>query len=510
MNPATVTLRQSHDTPESDQAVSMSDQHKEPSRHPEHADADSETRMYKTNPPAGQSPDSQAESETEMRPGSRDHSSSAVDGPTLLKNSNSGPTVTLPGGKDVGQIGPYRILEWVAEGGMGVVYRAEHTTLNRNVALKVMRPDVSENLHFVERFLREAKLAASVEHPNVVTLYDAGTEQGLLFMALKWVPGGTLAQLLRNAGTLGEKRALEIAIDCAKGLEAIHEAGLIHRDIKPANILLSKTGRALIADLGLARAIEKDDGLTMEGTAMGTPSYMAPEQARGKKDIDIRADIYSVGVTIYAMLTGEPPFKGSSVYDTVAKVIYETPINPRKSMPNISEAMDAGVMRCLAKDAADRPQTPEELVDLLQSLQTTLGFRGPQRDASSQISNVPQSSVVSVPLPTPTPTSEISHKPKPKVMFRGAIVESEEPEAPKSPDEISSGVTGMKKWLMGKFKNAKKPGEESSATNINPPSGAVPTPPHSTPSSGVPVVPGEPPKNRVKKVYRGQVYYEDE
>jgi serine/threonine protein kinase len=266
-------------------------------------------------------------------------------------------------------IGPYQIIEKVGHGAMGLVFRARHATLGRMVALKVMRPEISQNQDFVQRFLREARASAAVDHPNVVTVYDAGSEKGCLYMALKFVDGGSLHDLVKQQGRLPESRAMDVACDLLLGLNALHKAGLIHRDIKPANILIdSNTGSALLTDMGLARAVSKDDHLTQAGVPLGTPAYMSPEQARGKGEVDIRSDIYSVGVTLYACLTGAVPFRGSSAFETVAMVMYEEPPDPRKFMPDLSDDVISVMLKAMRKKAEDRYQTPMEMYRDLKAL----------------------------------------------------------------------------------------------------------------------------------------------
>lgn len=269
------------------------------------------------------------------------------------------------------QFGPYKIMELLGEGGMGVVYKAQHEVLDRTVALKIIRTEMALDTSFCDRFLREARLAAAVEHANVVTIYDAGNLEGHLYMALRYVQGGDLANMVRTQGPIPESLALPIMRDCARGLQAIHEAGLIHRDIKPANILLEHSGLARIADLGLARPTQKntkDEGLTLHGAPVGTPSYMSPEQVQGASDVDIRADIYSLGVTMYAIVTGRVPFTGSSVYETLANVLHKEPPDPRTVMPSLSEETSVAILKALRKDRKDRQQTPSEFLKEIEGI----------------------------------------------------------------------------------------------------------------------------------------------
>ncbi|MEQ8820440.1 MAG: serine/threonine-protein kinase [Sumerlaeia bacterium] len=280
---------------------------------------------------------------------------------------------------DVQKIGQYELLERVGKGAMGVVYKAQHVMLGRKVALKIMREDLASDDSFVKRFIREARIAASVDSPYVVTVYDAGNEGGFLYIAMKFVSGGELAALMKNnGGRIAADLATRLFLDCAQGLVDIHEAGLVHRDIKPSNILLTKTGSARIADLGLARAVQsgakKSENLTMVGQAMGTPAYMPPEQVRGNEDVDIRADIYALGVTFYKALTGHSPFAGGSPFEVMAKVIYEEAPSPRDFCPEMPDRLVEILTKCMKKDRDERYQNPRELVEELTLFQNTSGF----------------------------------------------------------------------------------------------------------------------------------------
>ena len=275
-----------------------------------------------------------------------------------------------PPAKAPERIGAYRITGVLGEGGMGVVYQAVQLSLDRIVALKVVRGDLARKEAFVGRFLREAKVAARIDHPNVVTIYDTGEADGHLYMALQFVPGGDLATRIKRDGKMKEDEALRIIAGCARGLIAIHAAGLVHRDIKPSNIFLTAEGTPKIGDLGLARNIIDDEKLTFAGDLVGTPSYMAPEQAKGSQDIDHRADIYSLGTSLYHLLTGRPPFQGSSPFLIGHQVIAEVPQDPRELNRAMSPVMAAIIHHAMRKDRTLRYQSAEELlvdVELLRS-----------------------------------------------------------------------------------------------------------------------------------------------
>ena len=259
--------------------------------------------------------------------------------------------------------GPYRILGLLGEGGMGQVYQAVQGTLERLVALKVMRPELAKDPQFAERFVREARAAASVCHQHVTVIFDAGEQDGRLYMAFQFVPGGDLDALLRRRTAMPAAEALALIAGCCEGLQAIHEAGLVHRDIKPHNIFLDEQGRPKLGDFGLARQAEGSDRMTLTGVGMGTPSYMAPEQAQGLADIDIRADLHALGGTLFTLLTGKPPFTGLTPWMVVNAVCNDPAPDPRAMLPALPEPVAAIVLRCMAKRREERYQTPLELRD---------------------------------------------------------------------------------------------------------------------------------------------------
>ncbi len=261
-------------------------------------------------------------------------------------------------------IGGFRIIAELGKGGMGAVYKAVQESIDREVALKVMAPHFAKNKQAGDRFIREAKTAGKVNHPNVISIIDVGQENGQYYMALELVSGGDAEQLCaQEGGQLSEKRALEIIKDASKGLQAIHQVGLVHRDIKPANIFISDDGTAKLADLGLARSEAGEDKMTQTGATVGTPAFMSPEQAEGVEDLDIRSDIYALGATLYALVCGVPPYTGNSAWAVVAKAIND-PV-PDASMINntLSGSCLKLINDCMNKDRDERIQTPDELLE---------------------------------------------------------------------------------------------------------------------------------------------------
>lgn len=269
------------------------------------------------------------------------------------------------------KLGQFLLQRRLGQGGMGQVWLARHERLGREVALKLLRPQVVMDKEFSERFLRESRAMAAVSHPNVVGILDAGEVGGYLFMALELVPGGDLLKKLKlRGGHLAEREALELISACCAGLEAIHAAGLVHRDIKPANIFLDREGRPKIGDLGLARHTSGEDRMTMTGTSWGTPAYMSPEQINGRGDIDIRADLYALGATLFMLLTGEEPFRGPTSYAVTHLALTEPAPDVRSLNRTLGAATSAIVRCCLEKDRERRYPSPAALrLDIDRALQ---------------------------------------------------------------------------------------------------------------------------------------------
>ena len=231
-----------------------------------------------------------------------------------------------------GKHGPedYEILGELGRGGMGIVYKARHRSLNRLVALKMIRGGVHADDIQVTRFRIEAEAVAALRHPNIVQIYDIGEADGLPYVALELLEGGSLAEKLHGT-PLPPRKAAEWMVPMAMAMDTAHKAGIVHRDLKSANILFTADGIPKITDFGLAKRLEVDEGHTHTGQVMGTPSYMAPEQARGDtKNVGPPADIYALGAILYEMLTGRPPFKGVSAMDTVKQVIEVEPVAPSR------------------------------------------------------------------------------------------------------------------------------------------------------------------------------------
>jgi len=291
-------------------------------------------------------------------------------------------TMPLPATPQV--IGGWAVGRRIGQGGMGAVHLADKDGVQG--ALKIMHASLVGQSDFRARFLREAAVLAAVQHPNVVRLFDHGEQDGWLWLVMEYVAGGDLAVHLKRRGTLLEKEACTIAARCARGLVAIHAAGLIHRDLKPENIFLqtAKAGgvsEPKIGDLGMARHTEGDDRMTMTGTACGTPAYMAPEQIRGNGDLDHRVDIYALGATLYTLLTGQRPFDGQTIYMLTHEVLTRPVPDMRRFNSHIGATVCGLVEKAMSKD---RDQRHRDVGELLLDLERLSDGKSPMHSAAAQ------------------------------------------------------------------------------------------------------------------------------
>ena len=248
----------------------------------------------------------------------------------------------------------YAVEKRLGQGGMATVDLAEDTELGRRVAVKRLFASLAGDYVFQQRFFREAKLAASLSHPNLVTVFDVGEEDGLPYIVMEYVDGETLAELMRREGPLPPDRAVDLLLQVCAGLEHAHAAGLVHRDIKPQNLLVRRDGVAKIADFGIARTLQSTQ-LTQVGTVLGTAAYLAPEQAVGEQ-VTSAADIYSVGAVGYELLTGRTPYEFETLADLTLKQQ-----EPPPPIPDVPPHVDAAIRRCLAFDPAGRPSSAAAL-----------------------------------------------------------------------------------------------------------------------------------------------------
>ncbi|MFK7767086.1 MAG: protein kinase [Mariniblastus sp.] len=308
------------------------------------------------------------------------------------QNDDSSATAIAPQSKSVGgdsaasgRIGPYRLIRMLGQGGMGSVYLANQTSLDRNVALKVVKANLSKNKSMLARFTREAYAAAQLVHPNVVQIYDMGDDKGNCFFSMELVEGKSLHDLVGAGKKLDPEQAASYILHAARGLQCAHNAGMVHRDIKPANLLVNADGLVKVADLGLVKVADKEEiqdeidamsalsastDLTRVGSTLGTPYYMAPEQAKSSINVDHRADIYSLGCTFYVLLTGKRPFEGNSIQEVVSKHTSAPLVVPSRIVERVPESLSAFVAKMMAKRPDDRYQ---DIGDLIVDLEKYLG-----------------------------------------------------------------------------------------------------------------------------------------
>ena len=258
--------------------------------------------------------------------------------------------------------GRYELHRRLGRGGMAEVSLGRDQLLDRPVAIKALFPEFATDPSFVERFRREATAAANLNHPNVVGVYDWGEAEGTYFIVMEYVDGRSLSEILRSDGPLHPDRVADVGADVAAALGFAHRNGVVHRDVKPGNVLVDNHGHVKVADFGIARAISAstDDNLTQAGTVMGTATYFSPEQARGDA-VDPRSDIYSLGCVLYELVVGRPPFSGDSPVAIAYKQVHESPVPPRQVNPAVPPALEAIILKCLAKNPANRYPSAEDL-----------------------------------------------------------------------------------------------------------------------------------------------------
>jgi eukaryotic-like serine/threonine-protein kinase len=321
--------------------------------------------------------------------------------------------------------GRYHLDEFLGRGGMARVYRGTDLVLGRTVAVKLLAEHLALDPAFVERFRREARAAARLGHPGVVAVYDSGSEGETHFIVMEHVEGRTLEEVL-SAGPLPIQRAVEIARKVAEALSAAHAQGLVHRDVKPGNVMIGRDGSVKVMDFGIARAL---DSQTMADTRglMGTAAYLAPEHARGEPT-DPRSDVYSLGIVLYHMLTGRPPFLADSPAAVIYQHLHDDPIPPSRLDPAVGPELEATVLRAMAKDPAARPPSAEALraeLDALPIQATTAP--GPE---GSPVSPSPTEPLL---RPTPEPTERLIPPPEPATRPIPAVPPRTAPGRPRNP-----------------------------------------------------------------------------
>jgi hypothetical protein len=276
-------------------------------------------------------------------------------------------------GDELGRLADFRVLQLLGQGGMGIVFRAEDTRLGRVVALKVVQPRFAFDTRARLRFMREARAMAALKSDHVVTVYEVGVANDLPFLAMELLEGETLDSLQHKVGQLPLSRVVRIGKETAQGLAAAHACGLVHRDVKPSNLWLeAPTGRVKILDFGLARLNSEVQQVSQVGMIVGTPSFMAPEQARGEK-VDYRADLFSLGCVLYWLCTGRLPFNGTNVLSTLMALATVHPEPPNEISADVAPALSDLIMELLQKDPENRPTSSQAVVDAMAAIDSRIG-----------------------------------------------------------------------------------------------------------------------------------------
>ncbi len=330
----------------------------------------------------------------------------------------------------------YALLKKLGEGGMGSVYLARQLSLDRSVAIKVLHQQFALDQDYLDRFMREAKLVAKLDHPNVVRALDAGESGGFYYLIMEYIEGDSLQQIINEKNKLPEAEALGITAQILKALEFANSKSIVHRDIKPDNILIDKTGVAKLADLGLAKEAGGHTDLTQSGTMMGTPHYMSPEQAEGNRDLDVRSDLYSLGATLFRTVTGKPPFDGQTAAVIVALRLAQDPPEANTVNPEVSAACSRLIKKMMSRDRNMRHQTPEGVA---RDIARILGEAAPApKPPADQETKTPPE------VAPPPPTRQ-----KPRLPKTGqrrpssqnlSVAMPEEPEARRRPVKLIVGV----------------------------------------------------------------------
>ena len=261
--------------------------------------------------------------------------------------------------------GDYELLEEIARGGMGIVYKARQKSLDRIVALKMLLFGPQASPEFAKRFRAEAVLAASLQHPNIVAIHEVGVHEGQQFFVMDYVAGPSLARLVGHE-PLPARRAASYLKTVAEAIHYAHERGILHRDLKPSNVLIDANDQPRVTDFGLARRFEGDSQVTLTGQVLGSPNYIPPEQALGKRGkVSRQSDVYALGAMLYHLLTGRPPFQGETLTDTLQQVLNAEPLAPRLLNPSLPRDLETVCLKCLEKEPARRYATAQALADEL-------------------------------------------------------------------------------------------------------------------------------------------------
>jgi eukaryotic-like serine/threonine-protein kinase len=336
------------------------------------------------------------------------------------------------------EFGDFRLLNKLGVGGMGTVFKAHQSSLDRTVAIKILARDLADKPRFVERFLREARVLARLDHPNILRCFEVKQERGYHYYAMEYMDGGSLESWLRKLGRFTIGDALHIGLACASALEYAHEQNLIHRDIKPENLLLTNKGVVKVADMGLVKALEEDVGLTESGVSLGTPTYMSPEQTRNAKYADARSDIYALGCMLYKLVTGKPAFKGDTLAELLEAKERDRVTPAHKLNPDIPNRLDLMLEKMMARRPEHRYQTCTELIADLEGL----------RLANPVLSFMPQSATGTSGTHRALSASSGSHRALSAPGPRPSSPELRMPPAAPAPEFEADAVDPSVRWYL--------------------------------------------------------------
>ena len=306
-------------------------------------------------------------------------------------------------------VGAYQIIEQLGQGGMATVFKAYHPALDRYVAIKALHPAFMEEMGFLARFQREAKVVARLDHPNIVPIYDYAEHQGRPYLVMKYIEGETLKARL-SRGSLSKSELLDIVEAVGKALSFAHGQGIFHRDIKPSNVLLCDDGSIYLADFGLARIAELGASTLSGDMLMGTPHYISPEQARGESDLDERTDVYSFGVVLYELIVGRVPFDSDTPFSIIHDHIYTPLPLPSDINPQVPEHIQKFLLKALFKDKEDRFATVEEMVTVFRKVINGVDIGSIIQEPMPRIKVVP-SWPLAIKTPFPCHHSTLRHAP---------------------------------------------------------------------------------------------------
>ena len=325
------------------------------------------------------------------------------------------------------QVGPYQILERLGQGGMATVYKAYHPALDRYVALKVLHPAFMEDPNFLERFRREARVVARLDHPNIVPIYDFSEHEGQPYLVMKFIEGETLKARLQR-GRLSMEEIMVVAEAVGAALSYAHRQGVLHRDVKPSNVMLAADGRIYLTDFGLARIAQAGESSLSSDRLLGTPQYISPEQALGKGDLDERTDVYSFGVMLFELFLARVPYSADTPYAIIHDHIYTPLPRPRDLDPNISPALERVLLKALAKSPEDRFASVEALMEALrQAVRGEDALAGeplPSQPAAATLPSLKPAEAATDTAAAPPASCAATAAPPPSLRSRASTVET--------------------------------------------------------------------------------------